>query len=68
MLIEILAGQRYRMGVSEAIGTMVNERKASGETARFVADGEDLILFSDAAPNWPAHDGMHQRPRRIRIR
>jgi hypothetical protein len=66
--IEILAGQRYRMGVSEAIGTMVNARAASGETGKYVADGEDLILFSDAAPNWPVHDKMNQAPRRIRIR
>jgi hypothetical protein len=65
--IEILAGQRYRMGVSEAIGTMVNARAVSGETGKYVADGEDLILFSDAAPNWPVHDKMNQAPRRIRI-
>jgi hypothetical protein len=65
--IQLLPSRRYRMGDAEAIGFDVNRRGSSNETGRYVVDGGDLILFSDRMPNWPAHDEMHQVPRRIQI-
>jgi len=66
MEIFIQPGLRYRMGASEVIGSSINARVAGNEQGSFVANGGDLILFSDAMPAWPAHTNGHL-PRRISL-
>jgi hypothetical protein len=66
MEIWIQPGLRYRMGTSEVIGSSIYARAAGNEQGTFVPNGNDLILFSDAMPVWPAHNNGHL-PRRISL-
>lgn len=68
LTIDILPDNRYKLVDAEVIGSDFQGKTKLDEAGRYVVDGDQLILISDASPSWPAHDTNHQVPRRIRLR
>lgn len=68
LTVEIQPDNRYRMLQADVIGAGLAGVVNSNERGRFIVDGEELILLSDAMPRWPAKNPDYQLPRRVTLR